>query len=149
MLGDVHGDRWDVEDLPPVTDTCWAPSNSEPQRRQPEGSWATTTSGSTRWRSVVPSWPGCPPGLRPDERRSDFGGGLARPSDDGGFEEFREFAFSCASNSATRAFNRAFSSESSITLFCRSPTRLINSAIVGSGMNLFSQHREYPKRTTR
>jgi len=49
------------------------------------------------------------PGLRPDARRNDFGAGLARPSLLGGFEEFREFFPSRASNSATRPANAAIS----------------------------------------
>jgi len=47
-----------------------------------------------------PVWP---PGLRPEVFRKDFGAGLANPSVDGGFEEFREFAATCRSNSAIRA----------------------------------------------
>jgi hypothetical protein len=39
--------------------------------------------------------------LRPDFPRSDFGADLASPSDDGGFEEFREFAFTCTARSST------------------------------------------------
>jgi hypothetical protein len=42
-------------------------------------------------------------------RRNDFGAGLANLSDDGGIDEFLEFALSRASNSSTRAFNRAIS----------------------------------------
>ncbi len=38
---------------------------------------------------VAPGWPFGRPGLRPVFLRSDFGAGFARPSDDGGFEEFR------------------------------------------------------------
>ena len=46
---------------------------------------------------------GCLPGRRPDLERNDFSGGLARPSDDGGFDEFRELSPNRPSNSATRA----------------------------------------------
>lgn len=35
--------------------------------------------------------------------RSDFGAGFVKPSDDGGFDEFREFAASWRSSSAIRA----------------------------------------------
>ena len=58
-------------------------------------------------RSVISSVaPGCPfgrPGLRPVFFRSDFGAGLASPSDDGGLEEFREFWPSRARSSAASA----------------------------------------------
>ena len=50
--------------------------------------------------------PGCPfglPGLRPLLLRSDFGAGLPSPSEDGGFEEFREFCRILAARSATCA----------------------------------------------
>jgi len=47
--------------------------------------------------------PSCPPGLRPLRFRKDRGGGLASPSLDGGFEEFREFCASRASRSAIRS----------------------------------------------
>jgi hypothetical protein len=50
---------------------------------------------------VAPSWPFGRPGLRPDFPRNDFGDGFARPSDDGGFEEFREFEATRAAKSAT------------------------------------------------
>ena len=64
-----------------------------------------------RCRTFLSGWsvssivaPGCPfgrPGLRPDLPRRDFGAGLAGPSDDGGFDEFREFVFTWAARSAT------------------------------------------------
>ena len=40
---------------------------------------------------VAPGWPFGRPGLRPVFFRSDFGAGLASPSDDGGLLEFFEF----------------------------------------------------------
>lgn len=56
----------------------------------------------------------CPPlplpGLRPIERHSDRGAGLANPSELGGFEELREFLPSRASNSSIRAINARFAS---------------------------------------
>jgi hypothetical protein len=58
---------------------------------------------------------------------------LASPSEDGGFEEFREFEFTCASNSATRTRSVANSR-------CNSPTSTTNSALDGELMNEFSQH---------
>jgi len=36
--------------------------------------------------------------------RRDVGFGLPSPSELGGFEEFREFAFTCARNASTSAF---------------------------------------------
>ena len=47
----------------------------------------------------------CFPGLRPDDRRSDRGGGLTNASERGGFEEFCEFFPRRASNSVTRVDN--------------------------------------------
>jgi hypothetical protein len=43
------------------------------------------------------------PGFRPDFSRSDLGEGFARPSDDGGLEEFFEFCPARAARSATCA----------------------------------------------
>ena len=55
---------------------------------------------------VAPLWPGWPPRLRPEGllfgRAATFGG-----SDEGGFEELREFIPSLASSSATRASSSA------------------------------------------
>ncbi len=76
---------------------------SAPQPPQQAGSWRMTSSGSDTCSRVRPRRPGCPPGRRPVFLRSDFGAGLANPSLDGGFEEFREFAASCRSSSAIRA----------------------------------------------
>ena len=47
-----------------------------------------TSSGVSTGANVDPGWPSCPPGLRAPRRRSDFGAGLAKPSELGGFEEF-------------------------------------------------------------
>jgi hypothetical protein len=73
---------------------------SAPQPAQAPGSWMTTSSGTATCRSVRPDRPGCPPGLRPDRLRSDFGDGLSSPSADGGWEEFRDEAANCRVNSA-------------------------------------------------
>jgi hypothetical protein len=78
-------------------------ASSAPQPAQPPGSCTTTSSGTATCRSVRPSRPGCPPGLRPDRPRSDVGAGLPSPSLDGGLEEFREEAASCRFNSAISA----------------------------------------------
>jgi hypothetical protein len=87
---------------------------SAPQPVQAPGSWTTTSAGFSTCRRVRPSCPGCPPGLRPDRPRSDFGAGLSSPSLDGGIEELREEATNCrfsstisASCSASRACSRA------------------------------------------
>jgi hypothetical protein len=74
-----------------------------PQPAQAAGSCTTTSSGTATCRSVRPSRPSCPPGLRPDRPRRDFGAGLSSPSVDGGLEEFREDAASCRFNSAISA----------------------------------------------
>jgi hypothetical protein len=74
-----------------------------PQPAQALGSCRTTSSGTATCRSVRPSRPGCPPGVRPDRPRSDFGAGLSSPSLDGGLEEFRDEAASRRSSSAIRA----------------------------------------------
>ena len=51
---------------------------------------------------IAPGRPFGRPGLRPDFPRSDFGDGLASPSDDGGgLEEFGEFEATRAARSAT------------------------------------------------
>ena len=63
------------------------------------------------------------PGFRPDLPRSGFGAGLASPSDDGGFDEFREFAFTCAARSATCDCSAASDSRSAATsAFCSGGT---------------------------
>jgi hypothetical protein len=53
-------------------------------------------------------------------RRNDFGGGLTNgESVDGGFEELREFCFSCRFNSALSASNTAtFASSLAIISVC-------------------------------
>jgi hypothetical protein len=60
------------------------------------GRCRTFFSGRSDSSIVAPGWPSGLPGFRPDLPRSDFGDGLAGPSDDGGFDEFREFAFTWA-----------------------------------------------------
>jgi hypothetical protein len=68
-----------------------APVRPVPQPPHAPGSCTTTSSGSSVIARVAPGCPFGRPGLRPDLPRSDLGAGLARPSDDGGFEEFRGF----------------------------------------------------------
>jgi hypothetical protein len=63
-----------------------------PQQGHFAGRCFTVLSGCSDSSIVAPGWPAGRPGLRPDLPRSDFGAGFARPSDDGGFDEFREFA---------------------------------------------------------
>src|SRR5512135_194855 len=79
------------------------PASERPQPAQQPGSCTTSWSGSATCISVVPSWPDCPPGLRPERRRNDRGAGFPNPSDEGGFDEFQEFCPSLASSSATRS----------------------------------------------
>ncbi|GAA1857212.1 hypothetical protein GCM10009736_25340 [Actinomadura bangladeshensis] len=54
--------------------------------------------GHLEQRPALP--PACPPGFLLLLPRNDLGAGLASPSDEGGLEEFREFAPSCAFGSA-------------------------------------------------
>jgi hypothetical protein len=72
-----------------------------PQQPHRAGRCRSLLSGWSVSCIVAPGWPFGRPGLRPDFPRSDFGDGFARPSDDGGFEEFREFEATRAARSAT------------------------------------------------
>jgi hypothetical protein len=72
-----------------------------PQRPHRAGRCRSLLSGWSVSCIVAPGWPFGRPGFRPDFPRSDFGDGFARPSDDGGFEEFREFEATRAARSAT------------------------------------------------
>ena len=56
-----------------------------PQQPHFAGRCRTFLSGWSDSSIVAPGWPFGLPGLRPDLPRSDFGDGLAGPSDDGGF----------------------------------------------------------------
>jgi hypothetical protein len=100
----LAGDPWAVSVLP--------------QPVQAPGSCMTTSSGTGTCRSVRPSRPGCPPGLRPDRPRSDFGAGLSSPSVDGGLEELREEAASRRSSSAIRASCSAIRASCSASRAC-------------------------------
>src|SRR5690349_7203818 len=71
-----------------------------PQQPHLAGRCFTFLSGCSDSSIVVPGWPCGRPGLRPDLPRSDFGDGLAGPSDDGGLLELREFVFTWAARSA-------------------------------------------------
>src|SRR5580693_832079 len=55
-----------------------------PQHEQRFGRCSTFLPGCPDSSIVAPGWPFGRPGLRPDLPRSDFGAGLAGPSDDGG-----------------------------------------------------------------
>src|SRR6185437_546466 len=72
-----------------------------PQQPHLAGRCLTLLSGCSDSSIVTPGWPLGLPGVRPDLPRSDFGAGLASPSDDGGFDEFREVVFTWAARSAT------------------------------------------------
>ena len=78
-----------------------APFRDFPQQPHLAGRCRTLSSGWSVSCIVAPGWPFGRPGFRPDFPRSDFGDGFARPSDDGGFEEFREFEATRAARSAT------------------------------------------------
>ncbi len=118
---------------------CGAPARSPPQPAQLRGSWQITSSGSAVITSVAPGCPFGRPGLRPDFPRSDFGACLARPSDDGGREEFREFAPSRARSSATSARSTSSCSRSTPTsmslasITCRSRALAARRAAASSG----------------
>jgi hypothetical protein len=84
-----------------------------PQPPHRFGRCFTTLPGWSLSCIVAPGWPFGRPGFRPDFPRSDFGAGFARPSDDGGFEEFRESGFTCAARSATCDCSTARCSRSS------------------------------------
>ena len=80
-----------------------APARPPAHREQQPGSCRTTRSGQSLSCIVTPGCPVGLPGLRPVFFRSDFGAGFARPSEDGGREEFPEFCPSLAARSATCA----------------------------------------------
>jgi hypothetical protein len=89
-----------------------APFRDFPQQPHFAGRCRTLLSGWSVSCIAAPGWPFGRPGLRPDFPRSDFGCGLASPSDDGGFEEFREFDFTLAVRSATCDCSAAICSSS-------------------------------------
>ena len=96
MLGHLHPHRRQVEYLP---------THHAHHLGCRAGRCSTTTSADSTWNSAAPGVPGCLPGRRPDDCRSDRGGGLPSPSDDGGLDEFREFSPNRRRNSATCACN--------------------------------------------
>ena len=83
------------------------PFRDFPQQPHVAGRCRTLLSGWSVSSIVAPGWPFGRPGFRPDFPRSDLGAGFASPSDDGGFDEFREFDFTCAARSSTCACNAA------------------------------------------
>ena len=89
-----------------------APFRDFPQHRHCDGRYPAFLSGWSVSRIVAPGCPFGRPGFRPDLPRSDFGAGFASPSDDGGLEEFREFAFTRAASSATCDYSPARCSRS-------------------------------------
>jgi hypothetical protein len=99
-----------------------------PQQPHFAGRCRTFLSGWSVSSIVAPGWPSGLPGLRPDLPRSDFGAGLAGPSDDGGFDEFRELAFTWAARSATCDCSAVTSSRSAAFSAACSSTRASRSA---------------------
>ncbi|SHL54816.1 hypothetical protein SAMN05443637_1441 [Pseudonocardia thermophila] len=91
------------------TPTSGASARSLPHPAHGPGSCRTRSSGSATSARVDPGCPGCPPGCRPLRRRNERGADLANgESDDGGFEEFREFC-------PNRRVNSAFSARNAVT----------------------------------
>ena len=87
--------------------TSGASARLAPHPLHGPGSCRIRSFGCSTSANVDPGCPGCPPGLRPLLRRSDFGAGLVNgESDDGGFDEFRLFWPNCRLNSATSAFKQ-------------------------------------------
>jgi hypothetical protein len=84
-----------------TTPASGAPAKPAEHPEQQGGSCRTTRSGASLSCIVTPGCPLGRPGLRPDLARSDFGAGLAGPSDDGGLELFPEFCPARAARSAT------------------------------------------------
>src|SRR3954452_24201589 len=123
-----------------------APARLSPHPPHTSGTCRTTTSGSVTRSRVTPSCPFGRPGPRPERPRNDFGAGLARPSDEGGFDEFDDDCFNRASRSAIRAkdcSNRAVNSATFAT----------NSSYDGGGGadtidQLTSLHKRQPSRLT-
>jgi hypothetical protein len=78
---------WSLPWRPALTS---APFRDFPQQPHLAGRCRTLSSGWSVSGIVAPGWPFGRPGFLPDFPRNDFGDGFARPSDDGGFEEFRD-----------------------------------------------------------
>jgi hypothetical protein len=85
-------------------------------------------SGSERWARWRPGSPGCFPGFFPDRLRRDFGAGFALPSDDGGFEELREFMSRRARNSAISAVSFSIRAACSATVVRNEETSSLSSS---------------------
>lgn len=94
------------------TETTGARRSDRAQPSQRPGRWTCTSSGASTCRNVKPAPPGCLPGARPVRSRLDFGGALAGPSDEGGFDDVRESLPSNASSSATRRINTSLRARS-------------------------------------
>jgi hypothetical protein len=102
MLGEVGSHRRDVDHLPPGHVDLDRVGQAATAAPHTSGRCRITTSGSATLCRVVPSCPFGRPGPRPERPRSDLGAGFARPSDDGGFDEFDDDCFNRASRSAIR-----------------------------------------------
>jgi hypothetical protein len=103
------------------------------------GSCVITASGRSVICMVVPGWPFGRPGLRLDLPRSDRGAGLASPSEDGGFDEFRGFwasrarSASISARSASTWARSTTTSASLASITCRSRVLAARSAATSSG----------------
>lgn len=103
MLDDPRAKRGQVEDLANLDPVTGVPASSPPQPPQRSGIWTTNSSGSVTCARCAPGVPGCLPGRRPPPSPRAGRVALARPSEDGGLEEFEESFPSRRSSSATRA----------------------------------------------
>ena len=114
------------------TPTSGAPAKLEPQPVHEPGSCRWRSFGLSTSANVDPGCPGCPPGLRPLRRRSDFGAGLTNgESDDGGFDELVEFMPNRRFSSAFSASSAATRSRSSAITRACSTTRAASSSYDG------------------
>jgi hypothetical protein len=93
------------------TGTTSASASSPAQPAHASGAWTRVRSGVSTCSNAPPGEPFGLPGPRPEGLRNDFG--LAKPSLDGGFEEFREFIPNCRRSSVLSARNVVFSALSS------------------------------------
>jgi hypothetical protein len=113
------------------TDVTGARRNEPAQPWQARGRCVNTSSGESTCRNVKPGSPGCFPGARSEDSRRERGGAFPGPSDDGGFEDVREFLRSNASNSATRRANTPIRASRSASAASNRASRSSSSRVAG------------------